>query len=76
MADTEPATLDLAQPYPARVRLGLLVALGLAVLTVVEYVVAVNVERPMVWLVPFMAVKGGLILEYFMHVSALKEEAH
>lgn len=54
-----------------RVRTGLIVATGLAVLTVIEYVIAVQIDRPLWWLVPIALVKGWLILDYFMHIRAL-----
>lgn len=63
---------DLRVRYRAKVRLGLLVAFGLAVLSVVEYFVAAAVDNPIWWLIPFMLAKGWLILEYFMHVSDLR----
>ncbi|MDP6215287.1 MAG: hypothetical protein QGI41_10160 [Acidimicrobiales bacterium] len=45
---------------------------ALAVLTLVEYVVATTVDAPTLWLLPFIVAKGGLILEVFMHSSDLK----
>ena len=57
-------TADLA----AVSRLGWRVAALLAVLTVIEYVIAVNVDSLIiVWLLPFVLAKGWLILDYFMH---------
>lgn len=58
-------------PLAARVRLGLLVTTGLTVLTIIEYFIAVGVENPLLWLLPFVVAKFLLILEYFMHFSAL-----
>ena len=63
-------------PIPERslavmVRRGLVVTAGLTVLTIIEYLIAVGVDRPLLWLLPFVAAKFVLILEYFMHVSAL-----
>ncbi|MBI4499050.1 MAG: cytochrome C oxidase subunit IV family protein [Chloroflexi bacterium] len=59
-------------------RLGLWVFLGLAVLTVVEYIVAVALPGGTV---PYLTVigllKAGLILVYFMHVAQLwHQEEH
>ena len=66
MTDTAMST-DLA----AVARTGWRVAGLLAVLTVVEYVIAVNVESLIiVWLLPFVLAKGWLILDYFMHFRA------
>lgn len=57
--------------YKAKVRRGYVVAGVLAVLSLIEYFVAVEAERPMFWLLPFIVLKGLAILEYFMHFSAL-----
>jgi uncharacterized membrane protein len=58
--------------------LGWKVAGLLAVLTVIEYVIAVNVDSlVVVWLLPFIVAKGWLILDYFMHFRAfLRGEEH
>lgn len=58
--------------YRKKVMRGWIVALVLAVASVAEYIVATSVNGPLVWLVPFMIVKGVLILQFFMHVSALR----
>ncbi len=50
---------------------GLMAALLLAVLTIVEYFIAVNVPNPLLPLLPFVAVKGWIILDAFMHVRAV-----
>lgn len=55
----------------AKVRRGLVVAVGLAVLTVIEYLIAVGIDQPLLWLIPFAVAKGWLIMEYFMHFSSL-----
>lgn len=57
--------------YRQRVRTGLYVAAGLAVLTVVEYLVAVSVSSPLLLLLPFVVAKGLLILDYYMHARQL-----
>jgi len=57
-----------------KVRRGVIVAAAIAVLTVAEYVIAVQIDRPLWWLVPFALLKGWLILEYFMHFSAVLEQ--
>ncbi|HJL76429.1 MAG TPA: hypothetical protein QF417_04070 [Acidimicrobiales bacterium] len=54
------------------IRRGWLTAAGLAVLTLLEYLVAVRIDAPTLWLLPFIAAKGGLILEVFMHASDLR----
>jgi len=78
MADTnetrlfEELTTEVhGSPLRQRLRIGLVVMGGLAVLTVIEYVIAVGVENPLLPLIPFAALKFVLILEYFMHFSAL-----
>jgi hypothetical protein len=50
----------------------------LAVLTVIEYVIAVNIASlVIVWLLPFVLAKGWLIMDYFMHFrSVLHGEEH
>ncbi len=57
--------------FAARVQRGLLVAVGLAVLTIIEYIIAVGIDDPLIWLLPFAIAKGALIMEYFMHLSAV-----
>ena len=52
-------------------RKGLMAALLLAVLTVIEYFVAISVEEPLLPLLPFVAVKGWIILDAFMHIRAV-----
>ena len=52
-------------------RKGVMAALLLAVLTIVEYFVAISVEQPLLPLLPFVAVKGWIILDAFMHVRAV-----
>lgn len=51
-----------------KARLGIRVAVGLAALTVVEFILAVAIDDPLLWLLPFVAAKGWLILDYFMHI--------
>ena len=48
---------------------GGLVFLALAVFTVIEYVIAKQVEPAIVPLFVIAAVKAGLILWYFMHMA-------
>ncbi len=67
---------QLERPVPSstqqeKVRLGLIVAAALAVLTLIEYVIAVGIDDPLIWLLPFVIAKFALILEYFMHFSAV-----
>jgi len=63
----ETHNLSPESPTGADLGLGVKVALGLAALTLVEYFIAVSIEDPMLWLLPFVVAKGWLILDYFMH---------
>lgn len=58
-------------PLGQRLKIGFLVMVALAVLTLIEYAIAVEVEHPLLPLLPFAAIKFVLILEYFMHFSAV-----
>jgi len=49
--------------------IGWWVFLGLGALTLIEYLVAVEVEFNMFWLTQIAVVKAGLIAYYFMHVA-------
>jgi len=59
-------------------RQGIIVAVVLAVLTLLEYVVATQMESAVLLLVLMAVVKGGLVAWYFMHIYSLwtEEEAH
>ncbi|GMQ94752.1 MAG: hypothetical protein BMS9Abin12_2258 [Acidimicrobiia bacterium] len=52
-------------------RKGLVAAALLAVLTVVEFLVAINLDNPLFALIPFVILKGWIILDTFMHVRAV-----
>lgn len=75
MADEQPEQTETVEgsAYRAKVELGLIVAVALAILTLIEYFIAVEVENPTIWLVPFAVAKGALILEFFMHFSSIVE---
>ena len=63
--------------YQRKAQTGWWVALGLAGLTAIEFVIAITVEDALIWMLPFAAAKGWLILDYFMHVRDLfREEGH
>lgn len=53
----------------AKSRLGVRAAMWLGILTVIEYGIAVTVDNPLVWLIPFVLAKGWLIMKYFMHIK-------
>jgi hypothetical protein len=58
-------------------RKGLIGAALLAVLTVVEYFIAISLDDPLLALLPFVALKGWIILDVFMHVrQVFKEGGH
>jgi hypothetical protein len=50
---------------------GVIAAIALAVLTVIEFFVATGLEDPLLALLPFVALKGWIILDTFMHVRAV-----
>lgn len=52
-------------------RKGVIAAGLLAVLTIVEYFVAISVDEPLLPLLPFVIVKGWIILDAFMHIRAV-----
>ena len=60
----------------AKRRLGVQVAAWLGALTVVEYLIAVSLSSPLLWLLPFVAAKGWLIMRYFMHIRDLWRGEH
>ena len=60
----------------AAYRQGLLVLVGLAVLTIVEYLIGVYLPSTVLILI-INLFKAGLIVQYYMHVSRLwSEEGH
>lgn len=68
---------ELDAGHRTAVRRGIVAALALAVISVIEYFVAQEISNPTWYMVPFMVLKGGIILEIFMHLGDLwKKEAH
>ena len=55
------------------IRKGVMAAIYLAVLSVIEYFISIGLENPLrVWLLlPFVALKGWIILDSFMHIKAV-----
>jgi heme/copper-type cytochrome/quinol oxidase subunit 4 len=53
---------------------GARVALWLAVLTAVEFFLAIQITNALVGLVAIGVIKGWLILDYFMHVRDVSSE--
>lgn len=78
MTDLTPAEREaMSRRYRTMLRLGVMSAVALAVLSVIEYVVATALDNPTWWLMPFIVLKGLIILQMFMHFSDLwKEGAH
>lgn len=67
---------DVQQEEKAGLRLGLMVFIGLMVLTVLEYAVTVYIYSVAALFIAMM-LKAGLIVWYFMHVYRLwREENH
>lgn len=58
----------------ARRRVGTIVAVSLAVLTLLEFVIAlVPIPPVLLWLLIVAGAKAWLIVEFFMHVRQLRE---
>ena len=61
----------------ARQRQNLFVLLGIALLTVAEFWLAINLDDPAVPVLIIALTKSGLIVQYFMHIYRLwREEDH
>ena len=61
----------------AEYRRNLFVFIALAVLTLVEFIIAINLANPAVPLVIIALIKAGLIVQFFMHIYRLwREEEH
>ena len=61
----------------AAYRLGAIVLVGLAVLTIIEYYVAILMTSAIPALFAIALIKAWAIFQYYMHVSSLwREEEH
>ncbi len=67
---TEMVAIDRENLRKATKR-GLLAAALLGVLSVFEYIIAVEVAEPLLPILPFVFAKGWIILDAFMHIRAL-----
>jgi len=67
---TEELTID-SEGLKKATRKGLMAAALLGVLTIIEFFVAVGLDDPLLALLPFVALKGWIILDAFMHVRAV-----
>ncbi len=64
------------QPEPASetsgpLGTGWVVFIGLAILTIAEYFLAIGIDKNVPILVVFAVAKAGLIIHYFMHLARL-----
>jgi hypothetical protein len=57
-------------------RRGIIAAIVLAVLTIIEFFIATGLENPLFALLPFVFLKGWIILDTFMHIRALWSDDH
>ncbi len=58
--------------YSMAMKKGVAAALALAVFSIAEYILSNEIDNPTWYMVPFMFLKGWVILDMFMHVRALK----
>ena len=72
---THPQTID-HDALKKATRKGLIAAMMIAVLSVIEYIIAIEVANPLWPLMPFVLLKGWIILDTFMHVRALWSDDH
>ncbi len=67
----------MEQKKKAEYRRNFYVVIPLALLTLLEFFIAINVEDAAVPLMLIALVKAGLIINYFMHIYRLwREEEH
>ena len=74
----EPEVNGARSARRAAYRLGILVLVGLAVLTGLEFVIAGVTGGSTVFLFIIALIKAGIILQYYMHVRSVwaEEESH
>ena len=58
---------------PKGIRTTVLVFVALAVLTVVEYLIAISVKHPLIAILPFPLIMAYLMLRYVMRIDDLRE---
>ena len=67
----------MSEKKAAAYRLGIITAIILAVLTVVEYVVSVSLNGSVAFLMIIALIKAGVIVQNFMHIARIwREESH
>ncbi len=52
-------------------RKGVIAVVLLAILSLAEFYIAVTVDQPLIPLLPFVLLKGWIILDSFMHIRAV-----
>jgi hypothetical protein len=72
---TEQQTID-HEGIRKATRKGIIAAVMIAVLSIIEYIIAIQVTNPLWALLPFVLLKGWIILDTFMHVRALWSDDH
>jgi hypothetical protein len=77
-APAKPMDPEAVAARKAAYRSGIYVFLGLAVLTALEFAIAMALEGSVVFLFVIALVKAGLIIQYYMHLNRAwgEEEAH
>lgn len=67
----------MSEKKAAAYRLGIVTAIILAALTILEYWVSVGLNGSMVFLLIIALIKAGVIVQNFMHITRLwREESH
>lgn len=65
------------QSLSPRVRIGIYAFIVLAILTIIEYIIAVSMTGTVLYLSIIALAKAGVIAYYFMHISQLRHpEGH
>ena len=72
---TEQLRVD-SEGFKKATRKGIIAAVAIAILSVIEYIIAIEVANPLLPLLPFVFLKGWIILDTFMHIRALWSEDH
>jgi len=68
---TTEATAADRRNFNAATKRGVRAAVLLAILTLIEFLIASSLENPLLPLLPFVLAKGWIILDSFMHVRDL-----
>jgi len=70
-------TNQVEQKKKAEYRQNFFIFLVLVVLTLIEFIIAINLDKPAVPLLIIALVKAGLIVQFFMHIHRLwRQEEH